>query len=120
LLSSLAAFGQFEDPETAMRRGDTALGQGRFDVAQSIYERTLRSSPNVNLGVNRCRNIAAANLRATHPNVKAGVDWLQRAVELAPNDNALRQHFADVLLNTSESTRAATQYRNLLAKDPEN
>ena len=120
LLTSLAALGQFEDPETAMRRGDTALGQGRFDVAQSIYERTLRSSPNVNLGVNRCRNIAAANLRATHPNLKAGIDWLQRAVEQAPNDDALREHFANVLLNTSESTRAAAQFRNLLAKDPDN
>ncbi len=120
LLSGLLLFGQYEDPETAMRRADTALGQGRFDVAQSIYDGVLRLNPNLAVSPWRCRNIAEANVRATHANLKAATDWLQRAVDQAPNDNAGRERLAEILLQSSEPARAAAQYRSLFKKNPAN
>jgi tetratricopeptide (TPR) repeat protein len=120
LLSGLLAFGQYEDPETAMRRADTALGQGRFDVAQSIYDHTLHLNPNITVSAWRCRNIAEANLRATHGDLKVGADWLQRAVDQAPADVSNRQRLAEILLRAAEPARAASQYRILLKKDPLN
>ena len=120
VFSSLLAFGQFEDSETALRRADTALGQGRFDVALAIYERVLRDNPNLAISAERCRNIADANIRATHQNLKAGVDWLQRAADQAPDDENTRQKLADALLRNSDNARAANQYRLLLGKYPAN
>jgi tetratricopeptide (TPR) repeat protein len=120
VFSSLLAFGQFEDSETALRRADTALGQGRFDVALQIYDRVLRENPNITVGPERCRNIADANIRATHPNLKAGVDWLQRAADQLPGDDSTRQRLADVLLRNGDNARAANQYRLLVNKSPAN
>ncbi len=120
LLTCLYAFGQFEDPETTLARGDTALGQGRFDVAQSIYQGVLNANPNLKLSSWRCRNIAEANIRATHPNLRAGADWLQRAVDLAPNDVSNRERLATVLLQTGATDGAAAQYRFLIGKSPDN
>lgn len=119
LLTGLLALAQYEDPETAMRRADTALGQGRFDVAQSIYDSTLRSNPSLSLSPWRCRNIAEAYIRATHPNLRAGADWLQRAVDQAPNDVVNRERLASVLLQLPDPDRAATQYRYLLRSAPD-
>jgi tetratricopeptide (TPR) repeat protein len=120
VFSSLLAFGQFEDSETALRRADTALGQGRFDVALAIYDRVLRDNPNIAISASRCRNIADANIRATHTNLKAGVDWLQRAADQDPANDGTRQRLADVLLRSGESARAANQYRLLVNKSPAN
>ncbi|MGE5113817.1 MAG: tetratricopeptide repeat protein [Acidobacteriaceae bacterium] len=103
-----------------MRRADTALGQGRFDVAQSIYDSTLRSNPNLSLSPWRCRNIAEAYIRATHPNLRAGADWLQKAVDQAPNDTANRERLASVLLQLPDPDSAANQYRYLLRSAPDN
>ena len=107
-------FGQFEDSETALRRADTALGQGRFDVALGIYERVLRENPTISISAERCVKIADANIRATHQNLKAGVDWLQRAADQAPNDETTRQKLADALLRNGDNARAANQFRSLL------
>jgi len=120
VFSSLLAFGQFEDSETALRRADTALGQGRFDVALAIYDRVLRDNPNIAITASRCRNIADANIRATHTNLKAGVDWLQRAADQDPTNDGTRQRLADVLLRSGENARAASQYRQLVNKSPAN
>lgn len=120
VFSSLLALGQFEDSETALRRADTALGQGRFDVALAVYDRVLRDNPNLAVSPERCRNIADANMRATHPNLKNGVDWLQRAADQLPNDDATRQRLADALLRNGDYTKAASQYRMLLKKNPGN
>ncbi len=120
LVSSLLAYGQFETPESAMQRADTALGQGRFDVAQGIYARTLEDNPNLSLGPDRCRNIAEANARATHPNLKVAIDWLQKAVDKAGDRLDLRQRLGELLLRNGESARAATQYRYLVDKDSSN
>ncbi len=103
VLVCLSALGQFEDPETAMRRGDNALGQGRFDVALSIYQDVLNSNPRIAVTSWRCRNIAEANIRATHPNLKAGADWLQRAVDQDANDISDRERLGAVLLQIGES-----------------
>jgi Flp pilus assembly protein TadD len=120
VFSSLLAFGQFQDSETALRRADTALGQGRFDVAQAIYDRVLRDNPNLPVSPDRCRNIADSYIRATHPNLKAGVEWLQKAADQLPDDVATRQRLADALLRDGDFTRAANQYRTLIKKSPEN
>ena len=120
VFSSLLVFGQFEDSETALRRADTALGQGRFDVALGIYERVLRENPNIAVSAERCRNIADANIRATHQNLKAGIDWLQRAADQVPDDENTRQKLADALLRNGDNARAANQYRLLLGKYPDN
>jgi tetratricopeptide (TPR) repeat protein len=114
------AFGQFEDTETTLRRGDNALGQGRFDVAQSIYQGALSSHPNLKVSSWRCRNVAEANIRATHPNLKAGADWLQRAVDQDPNDIPSRERLGTLLLQVGETGRAATQYRFLMDENPDN
>jgi tetratricopeptide (TPR) repeat protein len=118
VFSSLLAFGQFEDSEAALRRADRAMGQGRFDVAQAIYDRLFRDNPNLTVSADRCRNIADANIRATRPNLKVGVDWLQKAADLLPNDDATRQRLADALLRNGEFARAANQYHFLLKKSP--
>ncbi len=120
VFSSLLVFGQFEDSETALRRADTALGQGRFDVALAIYDRVLLENPNLPISAERCRNIADANIRATHQNLKAGVDWLQRAADQVPDDQNTRKKLADALLRNGDNTRAANQYRLLLGKYPDN
>jgi hypothetical protein len=120
VFSSLLAFGQFEESETALRRADTALGQGRFDVALQIYDRVLRENPDIAVSPERCRNIADANIRATHPNLKAGADWLQRAADQLPADDSTRQRLADVLLRNGDNARAANQYHLLVNKSPAN
>ncbi|MDT8070447.1 MAG: tetratricopeptide repeat protein [Terriglobia bacterium] len=119
LLTCLHAFGQFEDPETTLQRGDTALGQGRFDIAQSIYQGVLAANPNLKISNWRCRNIAEANIRATHPNLKAGADWLQRAVDQNSSDLSSRERLGGVLLQLGEPDRAAAQYDYLLRKNPD-
>jgi tetratricopeptide (TPR) repeat protein len=119
-LVCLHAFGQFEGPENAMRRGDTALGQGRFDVAQSIYQNVLSSNPDLKISSWRCRNIAESNIRATHPNLEMGAEWLRRGVEQDPQDLSLRERLGTVLLQIGEFNRAAAQYTFLNATQPGN
>lgn len=120
LLVCLHAFGQFEDPETAMRRGDTALGQGRFDVAQSIYQNVLSSNPDLKISSWRCRNIAEANIRATHPKLEMGAEWLRRGVEQDPQDLSLRERLGNLLLQIGEFNRAAAQFTFLNSTHPDN
>ena len=120
LLVCLHAFGQFEGPENAMRRGDTALGQGRFDVAQSIYQNVLSSNPDLKISSWRCRNIAEANIRATHPNLEMGAEWLRRGVAQDPQDLSLRERLGTVLLQIGEFSQAATQYTFLTSVQPDN
>lgn len=103
-----------------MRRGDTALGQGRFDIAQSIYQQALSSNPNLQVSSWRCRNVAEANIRASHPDLKAGAAWLQRAVDQDSNDVSSRERLAAVLLQIGEPQRAGTQYELLLGRSPDN
>jgi tetratricopeptide (TPR) repeat protein len=67
----------------------------------------------------RCRNIADAYIRATHPNLKLGADWLQRAVEQDPYDLSLRERLGSVLLQTGDFERAAKEYRYLIDKWPD-
>lgn len=120
LLSCILAFGQYQEPETALKIADVAVSQGRFDVARASYERVLRSNPRISADPERCRSIAEAFIRSTNPNLKIGADWLQRAVVQEPNNDATRQRLADTLLRASDSFRAANQYRILLAKDAGN
>ena len=103
-----------------MRRGDTALGQGRFDVAQAIYQNVLSSNPDLKISSWRCRNIAEANIRATHPNLEMGAEWLRRGVQQDPQDLSLRERLGTVLLQIGEFSQAATQYTFLTSAQPDN
>ena len=69
VFSSLLVFGQFEDSETALRRADTALGQGRFDVALGIYERVLRENPTISISAERSRTSPRLGLAKYPPGV---------------------------------------------------
>ena len=94
-------------------QGKSELGSGRTLAALHRFDQVLAKSP-TNLPALTGKGEALLALRR----YDEAVDVYRRAVEVAPNDAALRYNFGAVLYRLTRYTEASEQFRRLVEIDP--
>jgi tetratricopeptide (TPR) repeat protein len=101
-------------PKALIQRGKSAFERGDLKAAIDAWEEALHKATTPTLAA----ALAEAYFRRGVTSVPPGLDDLQRATELVPNDPRLLYHVGRAHHWRGELDEAAAIYRALLAQDP--
>ncbi|HVH89614.1 MAG TPA: tetratricopeptide repeat protein [Terriglobales bacterium] len=108
-----AAFSGKTGADSAMRRGEAAFAQGKFDDALREYEAAYEVDPTLYVAALDMGDIYF-RLKQTD---KAG-EWFSRAIEINPNEEAAYRYWGDALLQAGNYKEARSKYIEGLASFP--
>jgi tetratricopeptide (TPR) repeat protein len=108
-----------DDATSLVSTADALLAERKFQRARVLYEQALAAGFRFEHDLPHARNLAAAFLNSTPPDLANGIKWLRIALQLDPNNDGLRADLAKVLLRSGDVEGAVNNYQVLVDSHPQ-